>query len=253
MSSKPKKTLTEEQLQKMKEGRKKAIEKRKQEREEAKAKALEFDVAKKQKDKQKLLELEMEALQQQQDRIDNLRLQVERKKEVKSKLKRIKQTEEKPEDQVFETKEKVIDDDEYLEIEEAEDVIETIEDVGDILHSEAKHLEEEPPNVPNDEEYSEVFKREANKMRKNIPVDVRHLYDDAVKKFDFTLSLDDNIKSMIDYVKDVVQNNTELANRIRNKQIQKENKKEVVQKSVNEKVAEQAIDSKLSKLMKMKY
>ena len=34
MSSKPKKTLTEEQLQKMKEGRKKAIEKRKQEREE---------------------------------------------------------------------------------------------------------------------------------------------------------------------------------------------------------------------------
>jgi hypothetical protein len=44
-----------------------------------------------------------------------------------------------------------------------------------------------------------------------------------------------------------------LAKSIRNKQIERENKKEVVQKSMNEKVCEQAIDSKLSKLMKMKY
>jgi hypothetical protein len=58
---------------------------------------------------------------------------------------------------------------------------------------------------------------------------------------------------MIDYVKNVVGENTDLVNSIRNKQLEKESKKEVVQKSATENIAEQAIDSKIYKLMKMRY
>ena len=244
MSSKPKKTLSEEQLKKMQEGRRKAAQKRAKEREEAKAKAKELNDAKKSKDKEKLLQLELEALQQQQDRINNLKMQVERKKQVKSKLKSIKEVDEKPADQVYEKK---------LSDDEEEEVIEALEEVEEKINKQIEHKETDDRDyVPNDEEYVATFAREAHKMRKNIPAETRKYYDEAIKKFDFTLSLDDNISSMIDYVKEVVKNNTELANGIRNKQIQRENKKEIVQKNVAEKVAEQSVDSKLHKLMKLK-
>ena len=99
METKPKKTLSEEQIKKMQLGRKLAYEKKKKERELERNKAKEFVDAKKDKNKEKLLKLEMEALQQQQDRIDNLKIQVERKKEVKSKLKMAKQEEAEPVEQ----------------------------------------------------------------------------------------------------------------------------------------------------------
>ena len=57
---------------------------------------------------------------------------------------------------------------------------------------------------------------------------------------------------MIEYCKTVVNENTQLANNIRTKQIQKENEKELVKKSVAEKVTEQSVDSKIYKLMKLK-
>ena len=90
-------------------------------------------------------------------------------------------------------------------------------------------------------------------MRKKIPTETRKYYDQAVGKFDFTLSLDDNIKGMLDFVKDVIKENTEIANNIRSKQITKENKKEIVQKTTHEKIIEQSVDSKLDRLMKIKY
>ena len=184
----------------------------------------------------------MEALQQQQDRIENLKLQVERKKQVKSKLKQIKETDEKPQDQLYEKPIETKDKQEQI----IEDILEHIEEKVEAKHTEAKN------NLPTNEEYAKIFKREANNMRNNIPKETRMYYDEAIKKFDFTLSLDDNIKSMIDYCKNVVNDNTLIANTIRNKQIQNENKKEIVQKSVAEKVTEQAVDSKIYKLMKLK-
>jgi len=245
MQNKPKKTLSEEQLKKMQEGRRKAAEKRAKEREIAKSKAKEMSEAKKSKDKEKLLQLEMEALMQQQDRINNLKMQVERKKQVKSKLKQIKEVDEKPDDQVFEQK--------MEDIEEVEEVEEALEKVEENINIQIEHKDTDSRDyVPTDEEYAEVFMREANKMRKHIPKETRKYYNDAVKKFDFTLSLDENITSMINHVKQVIGNNTQLANSIRNKQIERENKKEVVQKNVAEKVTEQSVDSKLHKLMKLK-
>ena len=265
MSDKPKKTLSEEQLRKMQEGRKKANEKRKKEREEARKQAKNLNEAKKSNDKEKLLQLELEAMQQQQSRIDNLKLQVERKKQVKSKLKNIKATEEAPEDQIYEQPLQQ-DDVEQPEAEhsEAEHSEEKVQMQQSIIENILEHVEEEVEHkqdlqaeqhkhyVPTNEEYELVFRTQAKKMRNKIPTDTRKYYDEAVKKFDFTLSLDENIKSMIDYCKNVVNENTLIANNIRNKQIERDNKKEIVQKSVAEKVTEQSVDSKIYKLMKLK-
>ena len=251
MSSKPKKTLTEEQLKKMQEGRRKAAQKRQKEREEAKKKAKEIGDAKKSKDKEKLLQLELEALQQQQDRIDNLKMQVERKKQVKSKLKQIKEVDEKPEDQVYESN--IEENESQAQAEQTEQTIDALEHVEEKINTQVAHPDTDDRDyVPTDDEYKQVFEREAKKMRNNIPIETRKYYDEAVKKFDFTLSLDDNISEMINYVKTVVNSNATMAKNIREKQIKNENRKEVVQKSVPEKVAEQSVDSKIYKLMKLK-
>ena len=90
-------------------------------------------------------------------------------------------------------------------------------------------------------------------MRNKIPKETRSYYDDAVSKFDFTLSLDDNIKNMINYVKDVVDKNTHLVKEVRHKQIEKEEKEEIVQKSQSETLVENHIESQINKLMKMRY
>lgn len=234
---KPKKVLSKEQLAKMQEGRKKAYEKRKQERESAKQSAKQFDNAKKKNNKEELLRLEMEALQQQQDRINNLKLQVERKKEIKSKLKQPKMTIEPISEEEEEYKEEIVD-----------EVSEELEMIEEKVEKKLDHKRE----VSN-EEYSKVFNEQAKLMRNKIPKETRTYYDDAVSKFDFTLSLDDNIKNMINHVKDVVDKNTHLVKEVRHKQIEKEDQQEIVQKSQPETLVETHIESQIHKLMKMRY
>jgi hypothetical protein len=234
MSDKPKKTLSPEQLEKMKIGRKKAYEKRKKEREEAKNKSKELGDAKKKNDKEKLLQLEMEAMQQQQDRIDNLKMQVERKRQVKTKLKHAKM--ESIEEEHDEA--------------EQEEIIETVEE--ELEKVEEKVEQKIKPEV-SDAEYTKVFYQQANLMKKKIPKEVHHYYDDAVSKFDFTLSLDNNIQNMINYVKDVVDHNTKIVKDVRDVQKKEEDKQEVVSKPKVEHEAEKHIDSQISKLIKMRF
>ena len=241
MSSKPKKTLSDEQLKKMQEGRKKASEKRKIEREEAKSKAKEMDSAKKSKDKQKLLDLELQALAQQQSRIDNLKIQVERKKEVKSKLKAIKEEDEKEPEQIYEEPPQEVEKEQTKEV-EVEKAVKAVKAVEALSNKQ-----------PTDAEYAEVFNREAYKIRDKLPEESKKYFDNATNKFDFTLSLDDNIKGMIDYVKTIVEKNTEIAKSIRDSKRELEDKKEIVQPTHAERVAEHVVNSKIQKLMRMRY
>ena len=262
MESKPKKVLSQEQLLKMQEGRKKATEKRKKEREEAKKNAVEFTNAKKSNNKEKLLQLELEALQQQQDRIDNLKMQVERKKQVKSKLKKIKNEEEEPQPspQTLVAQEPSP---EPLPSPEPSPEPQTL--VAPAPQTLVAPAPKPAPKVnkaesqsnlqftqPSDEEYEKVFKEQSKIIRNTIPKEVRKEYDSAINKFDFTLSLDENINSMIKHVKDIIKTNTETASNFRKQQKEEESKKEIVQKSFVEKVTEQAVDSKIYKLMKLK-
>jgi hypothetical protein len=240
MSDKPKKTLTPEQLEKMRIGRQKAYEKRKAEREAAKQKSKEIGQAKKNNDKEKLLQLEMEAMKQQQDRIDNLKLQVERKRQVKSKLKNAKlepvqEEAEEPEEHV-----------------EQEEIVEQVEEELEKVEEKVEKKIGIKPDIT-DAEYTKVFYQQANLMKKKIPKEVHHYYDDAVSKFDFTLSLDDNIKNMIGFVKDVVEKNTKVVKDVRQVQKKVEAKQEVISKPKVEDEAEKHIDSQISKLIKMRY
>ena len=237
MSDKPKKTLSPEQLEKMRLGRKKAYEKRKAEREAAKEKSKQVGEAKKKNDKEKLLQLEMEAMKQQQDRIDNLKIQVERKRQVKSKLKNAKL------EPVAEEQE---------DVEEQEEIVEQVEEELEKVEEKVEQKISKKPEI-SDAEYTKVFYEQANLMKKKIPKEVHHYYDDAVSKFDFTLSLDDNIKNMIGFVKDVVEKNTKVVKDVRQVQKKIEDKQEVISKPKVEDEAEKHIDSQISKLMKMRY
>ena len=251
MSDKPKKTLSPEQLEKMRVGRQKAYEKRKKEREEAKSKSKELGDAKKSNNKEKLLQLEMEAMAQQQSRIDNLKMQVERKREVKSKLKLAKQqTEALAEAQ--EAKQALEDiPEETIADEVANEVEEELEKVEEKVEAKVEKLGGE--EGISDAEYTKVFFQQANLIKKKIPKEVHNYYDDAVSKFDFTLTLDDNIKNMITYVKDVVKDNTKIVKNVRQVQKKAEEKEEIISKPKVEDEAEKHIDSQISRLMKMRY
>ena len=261
METKPKKTLSEEQIKKMQLGRKLAYEKKKKERELERNKAKEFVDAKKDKNKEKLLKLEMEALQQQQDRIDNLKIQVERKKEVKSKLKLAKQEEAEP---VEESPREIVE----RELEIDEPIIEKILDLKeevevDMAGNEKEEEHQEPLLepvelfIPTNDEYREVFNEKASEIRKGIPPPVKKYYDEALKKFDCHLDLDTNITNMIDYVKEVVKTNTEIVNKVRSeqkeKELEKQKQNEIIQKLEAETLAEKEIENRIYKLMKIKY
>jgi hypothetical protein len=251
MSEKPKKTLSPEQLKKMQEGRKRAYEKRKSEREAAKQASKEKTQAKKDNDKEKLLQLEMEAMKQQQDRIDHLKLQVERKREVKAKLKSIKEdVEDEPDDADQEYVPEVIEEELINDV--ANKVAEEVEEVLEKVEEKVEKKEEKSVSWSN-EEYTEVFQREANKMRAKIPKEVQHYYTDAVRKFDFSLSLDDNIQNMINYVSSVVKKNAETVSEVRKVQKNIEDKQELVQKQEPEIQMEKELQSQINKLIKMKY
>ena len=58
---------------------------------------------------------------------------------------------------------------------------------------------------------------------------------------------------MIDYVKTIVEKNTEIAKSIRDSKRELEDKKEIVQPTHAERVAEHAVNSKIQKLMRMRY
>ena len=260
METKPKKTLSEEQIKKMQLGRKLAYEKKKKERDLERSKAKEFVDAKKDKNKEKLLKLEMEALQQQQDRIDNLKIQVERKKEVKSKLKMAKQEEPEP---VEESPREIVE----RELEIDEPIIEKILDLKEEVEVDMAGDEKEMPDekeeeavelfIPTNDEYREVFNEKASEIRKGIPPPVKKYYDEALKKFDCHLDLDTNITNMIDYVKEVVKTNTEIVNKVRSeqkeKELEKQKQNEIIQKLEAETLAEKEIENRIYKLMKIKY
>ena len=229
MEDKPKKVLSDEQLKKMQEGRKIASEKRKLAKEQSKDLAKKKTAASKKSDKSELLNLELEALAQQQDKINNLKMQVDRKREVKSKLKSIK--------------DEVIEDNDELEVVEEE--VEEKEEVEEVKE------EKEDDN----KKYEFTFKEEAKRLRENIDPSAHKYYDNAVNKFDYTLSLDDNIKSMIEYVKNVVDSNVQLATKIKEEKEIVDTQEEILVKNITPKetLVEKQIQSQINRLMKMKY
>ena len=253
----PKKVLSPEQLLKMQEGRKKASESRKLAKEKAKEDAKNKEKALAKSDKSDLLELEIQALAQQQDRINNLKLQVDRKKQVKSKLKKIK--DEKEEVAEAEAKAKVNSDsdsdneqsEEEIEIKKPLEKIDIPIEIPKIPKKEIPINESEKHNI--DKDYKELFELESSKLRVKLDPSVHKYYDNAIKKFDYNIPLNDNINNMINYVKVVVHENTQLANKIKEEKQISDDSKIIVERQEEETIVEKQITSQINKLMKMRY
>ena len=239
-----KKTLSPEQLAKMQEGRKRATEARKKAKEEAQEEASKRKTALKKSDKSELLALEIQALAQQQNRIDNLKIQVERKKEVKSRLKSIKETEDPVEEEDPIEEEDPVE--EELIVEKTPDPPKKVQIVEKVSVLETK--ESNVNKIHDDNNYKDIFEKESTKLREKINPSVHNYYDQAIKKVDYSLPLDQNIQNMIDYVKDIVEKNTQLAESINKEKQLAEEKQEIVQ----ENVVEKQITSQIQKLMKMR-
>lgn len=254
----PKKVLSPEQLLKMQEGRKKASESRKLAKEKAKEDAKNKEKALAKSDKSDLLELEIQALAQQQDRINNLKLQVDRKKQVKSKLKKIKDEKAETSAEVSEVAEeeaKANSDSEHSEEEiEIKKPLEKIDipiEIPKIPKKEIPINESEKHNI--DKDYKELFELESSKLRVKLDPSVHKYYDNAIKKFDYNIPLNDNINNMINYVKVVVHENTQLANKIKEEKQISDDSKIIVERQEEETIVEKQITSQINKLMKMRY
>lgn len=219
---KPKRVITPEQQEKMRLGRQRAYEERKAKKEAEK------NAKKEEKERQKAIQ--QQALQEQKDRRRNLKEAVEKRQEQKEKLASLKQKKVEPitEDNFF-------DEDNYDQ-EEAELPL--------------KIAIEEPYREPTNKEYKEKFLEEAEKVVSALPHGSKTMFRNATKKFDYNLSVEENIKSMIEYVKEVVNKNVSEVARLKAKIETKPLKEKPVVKEVPEVVeAEQIIESKMKYLM----
>lgn len=226
MADKPKRVITAEQQEKMRLGRQKAYEERKAKKE------AEIRAKKEAKEKQKAIQ--QQALQEQKDRRKNLKNAIEKRQEQKQKLAELK-----PKKTVH------IATDEEIEYYEP-----------DLVASEEPAEEPqvlspiEEDAEPTDEEYIETFKQETENIIKTLPHGSKQLFRKATKKFDYNLSVEDNIKAMIEYVKMVVQHNITTAAAVKNKIESKALKENEVVQEIPEVIeAEQIIESKMSYLM----
>jgi len=182
MSDQPKKTLSAEQLAKMQEGRKKAYEARKRAREEEKlAKQAAKAAAKKEQE---------EAIRQQKEQRELIQKANEDKSKKKAELKALK--EQPPEPTLSK-----------------EELVEMGGRVDDIEEEEV-----------DDERYKKVFEDASLKVLETLPNNAKDLFKKANSKFDCKLSVEDNIKSMIEYCRELVKANIETAKVVKSKVVE---------------------------------
>lgn len=239
---KPKKTLTEEQKQKMLEGRKKAHLKRQLEKNALK------DKIKKEK------ELQKEAIQQQRDLLASQELDREQKRAVRNKLKELKQ----PPSATLPTPASEAGEEIVSEATEAvEEVAEKVQEVlAEIEQPLPKSPSEPIPPVITDEMYEKEFKKQSKVIEKTLPKEVQKLFKQTTNKFNFNLSLEENINGMIEHVKKVVSVNAQTASAVRERQKLQEAKRLeeelIVSKRLEDEKSSQRIDDQLQSLFNLR-
>tara|TARA_R110002167_G_scaffold80385_1_gene220975 strand:- start:1300 stop:2040 length:741 start_codon:yes stop_codon:yes gene_type:complete len=246
MSDKPKvkRILTDEQKAKMLEGRRKASAlKREQKEKDKNEKVIAKENDKKQKIKDR--ELELQAIQQQKDRIEVLNVSKKKKSEMRGKLRFCKNNPELIDEveimiQAIENKnneKKNID----LEIKE--------------IQTEIKDKQQELTEDEENEVYKRVWDKEAKRIELSIPEESRSIFRTETEKFDFNLSLSDNITKMIKNVESKIQSNTEIVDAITTEISETENtinkNKEIVQER-EKKEREKKINAKLQQLYSLR-
>ena len=193
-SAKGKKTLTEEQKHRMKEGRQKAHEKR-----------LLAKNALKDKIKEEKL-LQQQAIQQQRDLLASQELNKEQRKIVKNKLSALKS---KKQDAQPIEQSKSDDEESTYDCEDTETINSPV--------PEEEHGTSAEGIVITDDMYAKEFNKQVKMIEKTLPKEAKKLFKQSTEKFNFNLSLEENINSMITHVKNIVEVNTKTATVIRDK------------------------------------
>ena len=202
-AAKAKRTLTDEQKAKMLEGRRKASALKKQQKEKdkiEKAEAKENDKKQKIKDR----ELELQAIQQQKDRIEVLNISKKKKSEMRGKLRFCKNNPE-----LINEVEQMI-----LQIENKNNEKKNIDLEIKEIQTEIKDKQQELTEDEETEVYKRVWDKEAKRIELSIPEESRSIFRAETEKFDFNLSLSDNINKMIKNVEAKIQSNTEVVSAI---------------------------------------
>jgi len=211
-----KKTLSPEQLAKMQEGRKKAFAARKLAKEQEK-------IAKKSAKAEAKKEHE-EALRQQKAQAELIRKASEAKSRKKSDLSALK------------IKKETIEKTDHIE-----------EEIEDISEEEEEELDIEPVET-DDEKYKRVFEKESLKILNTLPNNAKNLFKKANSKFDCNLSVDENIKSMINYCKSIIKANVDTSNVVK-KHVEEKTKTEI-QPPVELVQKEREVEQKIYQIMK---
>jgi preprotein translocase subunit SecD len=157
-----------------------------------------FKVEDKKKEIEEQKKQMMEAIQQQKDRIEQLNISKKKKSEIRGKLRFCKNNPEV--------------------INEVETLIQEIENKNNQKNKidlEIKEIKNDIENIKlsKDEEnevYKRVFEKEADKVEKSLPEQSRNIFRNEVDKFDFNLSLNDNIKKMIESVEKKIETNKNI-------------------------------------------
>ena len=253
-STQKKKTLTPEQLEKMQEGRKKAMAERRKIKEQIKTEEKEAKIkekklsreaekqkkaeekAKKEADKKRELEAELQALQQQKDRIESMKKTMESRNKFRARM-REKQNKDHLEEGV-----KVIDE----PIDDLEELFELAEEV----EASGAVEEEETKDFIHDEE--KIFRHTASVLAHNAKPETQQLFNKITGNYDRSKSITENLNDMSNEIKKMIAETLKQVKK-NEKVIEKEQPKEdVEQVPLEEAVEEIKYKSNLSSLMKLR-
>jgi len=244
MSDKPKRTITPEQLEKMKEGRKKAMEERRKLKEQIKTEEKEAKVkerrlakeaekqkaaelkAKKDAEKKKELEQELQALQMQKDRIDSMKKTVEHRKNFRAKIREVE----------------VPDISDVSEAAEA--AVEAEEDADYEGYPEAN----DEPDV--NEEHHKMFVEQVEKLSGSLSSEKsKEVFNGLVKGYDKSNDITTNLNKMSAKLKQIIKDNITQIKKNENVIAKEQEKEEVVMVETKD---EYRYKSQLSSLMRLR-
>lgn len=232
-----KRTLTPEQLEKMKEGRKRAMEARRKEKDEKakveakltteeKREAKRAEKRNKEQQKSKELQKELEALQQQKDRIEGVKKTMDNRNKFKMKVEAIKgippPAEEEP-DLPFE----MDDEEEHHEI---------------IAHDKTE-----------EQEHEELFNEKRDDIIKSVKNPAtRAVFNKVTNNYNNKLNITENLNNMVESLRQMIKDNTREIKKT-NKVIEKEEvKMPVIEKTHDEMKEEVKYKSQLNSLMRLR-
>lgn len=235
-----KRTLTPEQLEKMREGRKKAMDARRVAKEEedkkatkakkeAEKEAKRAEKRKKEEAKQRELQKELEALQQQKDRIEGMKKTYTNRNKFKAKMDEIKNPEPNIAMDVADMAEEFIDDIEHHEII-------------------AQDFEEDAS-----EDEQDIFMEKRDELLSDVKnPKTRELFSKITNRYDKSKDITQNLNTMVSNLKQFLIENTKEIKKTQKIIEKEEQQKPIIERDSEEVKEESRYRSQLSSLMRLR-